>query len=435
MKTSRTIILLLSLFAVAASHAQAWSDAYAQAMNAVRSQKWSEARTEFQKAIALRAEDQSDPTRLPGPITERRVWRSGAPYSANFGAAYAGIKMTMTMADDQSKADLTRTVAGEFETLLAKGQQSSETYYFLAMAYTNLRDVQKSQDLEKRYKALGGKFTWKVDAEILSPEDVSAIAALSGTPAGGTTNPGNGGNPIQPAAKLENKYALLIGNSDSRIKDQGLPFAANDVQMIREALIQFAGYEEKNVDMVTNGTAAQMKAAAEAMAERVDADSTIFLYFTGVGSNLDGKDYLAGVDSSSMVESATMYAKSELYQLFIKKGCKIFAFFQVNRPSNSGFYFGKEEPRFGQIAQTQATLPMSSVGSVVRGGTQVGLFTDAICGVIRQFHSNNIPIYEFGWQVFYYMRGGRTPGANGTGGSQQMTLPVVINMDPERTGF
>lgn len=81
----------------------------------------------------------------------------------------------------------------------------------------------------------------------------------------------------------------------------------------------------------------------------------------------------------------------------------------------------------GSIAQTQATIPNVSVYSVVRNGQEVGLFSDAIGGVLGEFKFNQVPITEFGWRVFDWMRGGRN-GDSGTGSQQVMTLPVIVNM-------
>ncbi len=433
MKFSRTILSILLIVTSVSAFAQAWSDAYNEGLGNIRTQKWTEARASFQKAAAVRGEDQSNGTRLPGPITEQRFWRNGSPYSPNFAAAYTGLKAAELITDEAPKMALTRQVASEFEALLSKGQLSNETFYFLAMSYANLRDVSKQQELEARYKESSAKLNWKVDGELIIPEDKSAIAALAGGASSGNGGTIIGANPTAPTARLSNKYALVIGNSDTRFDTFKLPFGATDSMLMREKLVQFSGYDEKNVDVVTNATAAQIRAAASALAQRVTPESTVFIYYSGGGANLDGKDFLAGVETSSATDSSTMVPKGELYSMFIKNGCTIFAFFQVNRPVVSGRYFGMEVPMVGAIAQTQATLPGGTIGSIVRNGQPVGLFTDAMCGVITEFRSNRIPIQEFGWRVFDWMRGGRN-GNSGTGSTQTMTLPILNNLD-DRSGF
>lgn len=433
MKFSRTIFVLLAIAVASISMAQAWSDAYGQALKDVRDGKWMDARANFQKAVSLRGEDQSTPTRLPGPATEQRVWRNGAPYSPNFGAAYTGFKAAVASTSDQERSELMRQVANEFEAIIAKDQNSRESFYFLAQAYASLRDVAKQRDLEAKFAQVGSNLKWKVDGEIIAPEDRASLDQLGGgtssNNSGTVVNPGTGpnGTVLTPAATRVDKYALLVGNSECKLDNLKVPFAASDVMMLREKLVTFSGYQESNVDVVTNATAAQLRASAQAMADRVPVGATVFIFFSGAGANLDGKDFLAGVDTAAPTDSASMLAKSELYKMFMSKGCKIFAFYQVNRPTIAGRYFGMETPMVGAIAQTQATLPNDRVNSIVRNGAEVGLFTDAISGVLSEFRSNQVPIMEFGWRIFNWMRGGRN-GESGAGSMQTMTLPVIVNM-------
>lgn len=435
MKFSRTILALtLALFTVL-SYAQAWSDAYSTGLRAAKDGNWGAARAAFQQAVSLRGEDFSSATRLPGPVTEQRVWRGGAPYSANFGAAYAGFKAAQGITDDAEKQALLNTVAAEFEALLARNQMSRESFFFLAQTYAATRNVQKQQELEGKFRNQNGRFPWRIDAEIIAPEDRAAIDQLYG-PAmqpmpDGSIRPAQNGpsSPLVnvPAAVRAEKFALLIGNSETQLGDLKVPFAATDAMLLRERLMQFSGYDERNIDVVANATAAQMLESAKALADRVPVGATVFIFFSGVGANLDGRDFLAGVDTASGTDSATMLAKQELYRLFMAKGCKIFAFFQTHRPVQNGRFFGQETPMVGAIAQTQATIPGGKVSSINVGGNPVGLFTDAIGGVLGEFRSNQVPIMEFGWRVFNWMRGGRN-GESGTGSSQTMTLPVIVNM-------
>lgn len=434
MKLSRTICVLLAVATAALSFAQAWSDAYDAGLKNVKDGLWAEARTDFLRAVALRGEDQSSPTRLPGPATEQRVWRNGSPYSPNFGAAYAGLKSAMSTTSDAERTALLRQVANELESIIAKEQHSREAYFFLAQVYANLRDVAKQRALEDKYAVNAEKLKWKIDPELLVPEDRATIEQLAGGGQGGatvnagSTSQGNqGGTIVAPAATRIDKFAFLVGNSEGAIDSLKIPFAASDALLLREKLVTFCGYHESNIDIVQNGTAAQIRASAEALAQRVEVGSTVFIFFSGAGVNLDGRDFLAGIDSSSATDSASMFAKSDLYRMFMSKGCKIFAFFQTNRPTMAGRYFGMETPMVGAIAQTQATLPNQSVNSIVRAGGQVGLFTDALAGAMSEFRSNQVPIMEFGWRVFNWMRGGRS-GESGAGSVQTMTLPVIVNM-------
>lgn len=432
-------------FAVIAAiaSAQTWMSAYEDGLAKARRGEWSEARASFKQAIAYRAEDFAKATNLPGPATERRVWRSGAPYSPNFLAAYAGFRWAQTQSESSERTQLLNAVASEFEALIAKKQYSYETFYFLNITYSMLNDSGRRIKLEEQFGQLAGQMAWKVDTEVVSPEEVAAIAQMAGRDVSEpvVTNPagdpprtvGNTSNPpmISTAgarvAVVPTKYALIIGNSETRLESLGVPFASDDAQFVRESLMTNAGYGESNIDLVLNATREQMLSSARALADRLPEGATVLIFYSGPGANLDGKDYLAGVDTASATDSSTMLAKAELYKLFMAKGARIFAFFQVHRPITSGRYFGMEVPIVGSIAQMQATIPGDMVQSYVKGGKTRGLFADAMAGAMAEFKSNRIPIQEFGWQVFNYIRKGDT-GTQAGSSRQTPTLPYLTNM-------
>lgn len=423
--------------------AQGWSEAYEKGLSDARAGNWEEARKAFKQAAAYRPEDQSGATNLPGPVTERRQWRNGAAYSPNFLAAYAEYRVGSALSG-AAQAGHYQTAAAEWETLHAKGQFSPESFYFLNVVYVSLGDTEKRLKLNERFAAVRSRIGFRVDTEPLTPQESAAVANMMGissdpgvkppttTPTRPTaTNPGN---PAAPApamgtrvAQLPNKYALVIGNSVSRIPGREVPFSSDDAQRVREALTMSAGYAEPNVDLVLNATAAQILASAKALADRIPEGATVFLYFSGAGVNLDGKDYLAGVDTDSATDSSSMVAKAELYRLFMAKRAQVFGFFQANRPMVSGRYFGAEVPMFGFVAQCQATMPGESVFSVVRNGKATGIYTDAMIATLEEFHTNQIPIMEFGWQLFYRIRRGDT-GTTGGSSHQTPTLPVLTNL-------
>jgi len=237
-------------------------------------------------------------------------------------------------------------------------------------------------------------------------------------------------NPVPiagPVLSVATKYALVIGNSESRLDQAAPTFGASDALLFRESLVQFAGYPETNVDLVINGSSAQILASAKALAERVPEGATVLVYFTGVGTNLEGKDYLAGIDSALATDTSTLVAKMDIFRLFMAKGARIFSFFQVSRPVLSGRYFGMEVPMIGAISQMQGTIPGGSINSMIRGGKESGLFTEAASATFREFRSGRVPIVEFAWSVFGRMQRGET-GTTGGGSFQVPTLPVITNM-------
>jgi len=444
-----TLVLMVGL-----AFGQGWSQAYEKGLAEAKAGNWASARASFKQAAAYRTEDVPNPTNLPGPATERRQWRNGAPYSPNFLSAYSAYRIGAGMAGN-ARAEQFRTAASEMEALLAKGQLSAESFYYLNAIYVALGDTEKRVKLDERFSASAGKLNFKVDTEPLAPEEVSAVAEMMSqaapvvtqppiTTPPGVTNPGN--PPSNPPALPSNpgtigtpglgtrvpivgsKYALVIGNSESKIANMAVPFSSEDAQRVREGLAMNAGYPEENIDLVLNATASQIMASARAMAERISNDATIFIYFSGTGVNIDGKDYLAGVDSESATDSSSMVAKGELLKVFMDKGARVFSFFQVHRTMTSpGRYFGMEVPLFGRLAQAQATMPGEMVHSFVKDGRTVGIYTDALVASLQEFRTNQVPILEFGWQVFYRMRRGGA-GNDGGGSRQTPTLPVVTNL-------
>ncbi|MCW5937584.1 MAG: caspase family protein [Fimbriimonadaceae bacterium] len=434
--------------ASALAHGQAWNDAYQRALAAARSQNWMAARDAFQEAIAIRPEDQAGPTVLPGSVTEPVRWRDGSPYSPNFGFAYANYKLAMAASGDD-RNDFLNVAATTFETLLAKGQASSATYYFLNRVYGEQGRPDKQRNLEEALKQTGA--AWRVDTEFVAPEEKASV--VSATPAeikpnepikaGATTTPGGiltpkvaaestalvGRVPIVPT-----KFALIIGNGQGNIEGAGLSFASSDAMFLRDAIVQNAGYDEKNVELIVDATADQMRIAAAALAERMPADAKLMVFFTGVGVNIDGRDYLAGIDATMTTDTSHMLSKQEMYGMFLSKGAQVFAFFQTNRPVVGGRYFGQEYPLVGAISQAHATSPDAQCFATQSEGRLIGVYTKAFVDVVGTLRSNNIIIGEFGWQVFNAVRGG-LPGQRDGGGSVQVpSLPVVRYMSPS-AGF
>lgn len=438
MRRSGTIVTLL-LLAVGVAAGQSWNSAYEDALAATRKGEWDKARASFKQAAAYRTEDVSTTTFLPGPASERKKWRNGAPYSPNFSAAYCSYRLAFATNDPPQRSAHFKVAAAEFETLIAKGQLSYETFYFLNACFAALGDTAKRLALDEKFAASAGKITWKVDTEIVSPEELAMIAQTVGggqpSDPGATTTPvgtGPGGTGTPPAAgtrvpPIATKYALIVGNSESKLEGLGVPFSADDAQVMREALILNAGYLPENVDLVVNATSAQLNASAKALADRLPDGATLFIYFSGVGVNVGGKDYLAGVDTTNPADTSSMTSKTELYEMFMGKGARVFAFFQAHRPISAGRYFGMEVPMVGAIAQTQATMPGQNVYSAVRNGKAVGLFTASITSVLNDLRANRIPILEFGWQVFYSIRNAGT-GSLGGSSRQTPTLPVLTNL-------
>lgn len=447
---SRFVLACVLALAGVVANAQSWMTAYESGLTAARAGNWAAARAAFQQAAAYRTEDTANPTNLPGPVTERKLWRNGAPYSPNFLAAYAEYRLAAAAPNASDAKPTYQTAATEFEALLTKGQQSAAAYYYLEQIYTKLGDTEKRMDLEARFAK--AKPTFRVDTEVVAPEDLSAMnRSAGGSPTTGqgptittikagsgdtTTTTGGaptiGGSPaVGPVATIPTKYALIIGNSAGQ-GASAINFGAEDAQLVREALVQDAGYAEANVDLVLNATKDQIMASAKALADRVPENATIFIFFAGNGVNIGGKDYLAGVDTTSSTDVSTMVPKLDVYRLFMTKGAKIFAFFEAPRPIVNGYYFGQEIPLVGMVAQTQSTIPGETIYSIQRDGKTNGIFGEALASTLTSIRSNHIPITEFGWHVFNRIRGGAGRSSGG-GGTQIPTLPVLTHVGPDES--
>ena len=446
----RIVATFLTAFVAAMSFSQAWKADYEKGLAAAKSGEWNAARVAFQSATTTRPNDSSDATPLPGPITERRQWRNGAPYSPNFLAAYSGYQSAIAQADAPSRIDLLKTVATEFETLFSRNMAGPTAMVVLSDIYSRLGDSGKRQTLAQK----GWNRKWKEDLEVVSPElraltDTAAGASLVGPGAvNPNVNPGNGTGiqPINPSnlnsnplpvgvvvapssllggtPTLSNKFALIIGNGQGRFAEAKIDFANDDALKVREDLQSYGGYPAENIEVAINATAQGIRAAAKALASRMSPRSTVLIYFTGAGVNLNGVDYLAGVDAESMTDLANLVPKTEIFNTFVEKESSIFSFFQSNRPIVNGRYFGSSYPVIGQISQTQATQADGTISFAVRDGRKIGLYTDAFCAVLRDFKSNQIPVNEFCWQVFYRLRRGDNGTVSGSS-AQVPTLPVL----------
>lgn len=484
--------------------AQAWDSAYRKGLEYAASGQWAAARGAFQAAASERREDVESPISLPGPISEPRRWRDGAPYSPNFAAAYAGLKQALALPSSEARTALLSAVAGEFEEQLAKGRKSAATAFFLASTYRSLGRAEDLSALQPQMDPAQLKF--RVD---LAPVDAADRAALEGsgllgrepggsTPVeppqptnviGGVTNPPVTNPPVtnppvtnppvtnppvttppggtgevevvppavvpppatttppgqsrlikaedltRPAATpvgivqaLPDKFALLIGNSESRLLGEGVASSASDVMRLRDTLVNACGYLPENVDVITEATAEQMRRATSALAERLPPGATVFVFYSGPGLDIEGKDYLAGIDADLPSDSSLMFAKSELYRTLLERGAIVFAFFQVSRRIDTGRYFGMEIPEVGPVSQHHGTQMGDDARTLLREGAPVGIYADAMVRVLEKLRSNRVPIREFAWQVFDMMRGGGSRGSEGSGSSQVATLPVLRNM-------
>ena len=427
----RVITGIVGLALAGFAFGQSWTSSYDSGLKAAKAGKWEEARKSFQQAKAFRPDDTDKATMLPGPVTEQRKWRNGVPYSPNFLAAYSSYRRGLEV-KAESVGDYFKTAADELEALIAKKQVSREAVYVLYSIYGKLNQSDKKQALASKI----AQPNWKVDNEVLAPEELSALnnGAANTSGNGGiigvidagklTTNTTNSGTPGGPVPVLSNKYALIISNGDNKLPGQQLPHAVEDANLLKDTLSTNSGYDPANIVVLTNVTAAKILEAAKDLAAKMPAEGTLFFFYTGAGANVDDRDWLAGVNTEIATDTSSMVRKSDIFLPFSQKGVSVYAFYQVPRPSVGGHFFGEEEPKSGRISQMQSTMAGDTIFSIYRGGKMVGVFADAVSQVLTELHSNAVPIGDFGWAVFYKIRQGTT-GESGGGSKQTPTLPTL----------
>jgi len=102
----------------------------------------------------------------------------------------------------------------------------------------------------------------------------------------------------------QNKHALLIGISDyHNTKYQSLEGPLNDIELVREALIDRFGFEDKNILMVINEQATHtgLKKILFSFANRVTSGDFVYIHYSGHGSftkDLNGDENRSGLDQT-----------------------------------------------------------------------------------------------------------------------------------------
>jgi tetratricopeptide (TPR) repeat protein len=419
------LLLLVPLFATA----QAWVKPYENGLLAAKQGRWADARTYFEEALSKRAEDTDRPSQVGESVASRRPWRAGAPYTPNFAVAYSNFKLAAEESDPTKRTEYLNAAIAGFQSLVDKKQISIDTLVLLAAAYQAVGNKAAAATVEKQLASLDPTKAFKVDREVLEQGDLAAMAMFgegtSGQDPGSieSLQPGVGSRTgIVPV--IETKYALLIGNSQG----SNQPFAEHDVEHLSEALNRHAGYAMDNIIVLKNVSCESLMEQAKALAERMPENATLFLFFSGAGVHdvKTGKDYLACTDTPSMTAYSNMIGKLELYNVFVSKGTSIFAFFQVDRPlGQGGKHFGLEVPIVGRIAQSHGCAPGERSFGVQVDGKPQGVYATAMSRVLGEMRSNVIPVLDFQWNVFYKVRSG---AADGGGGAQTPTLPVVSSL-------
>ena len=105
------------------------------------------------------------------------------------------------------------------------------------------------------------------------------------------------------------RKALLIGNADYKAKRAELANPVRDVRLLSKAL-QEAGFR---TTIVKNATELKLKKALNRFAESLTARDDAFVYYSGHGIAIDGKNYLLGVEFRATNPVDALARHSDIY--------------------------------------------------------------------------------------------------------------------------
>src|SRR5262245_27836423 len=82
-------------------------------------------------------------------------------------------------------------------------------------------------------------------------------------------------------------YAIVVGSNSGGPGQSDLRFAEDDARRVGKLLVELGGYSAENVDIVAHPTPDQLRAHIDAIAKKLDADTTagrpsrVFFYYSG----------------------------------------------------------------------------------------------------------------------------------------------------------
>jgi hypothetical protein len=124
-----------------------------------------------------------------------------------------------------------------------------------------------------------------------------------------------------PAARAarQNRYAVVVGIEQYRGKLPKADFAAHDAKVMGTYLTKTMGFSEENVAVLVNEQATRTdieKYLEHWLPNRVEKDSTVFIYYSGHGAPnaKTGDAYLVPYDGDPAFVDATGYPLKRLYE-------------------------------------------------------------------------------------------------------------------------
>jgi len=413
-----------------------WVLAYSQGLAAAKAGNWTAARAAFQSAAQSRAGDLSGATVFDEGPTRKIQWRKGAPYSPNFGAAYAEYRLAMASSDPAAAKAMYETAAAELNALRQKGGASVAVYYVLQAAYAAAGQSPKQEEVQKELglKRDQGLLTFRVDTEVMTSEDLVAARTLDGSQ-GAVTTVGN--QPATPGDRIPfnaNKYAVLIGVTKYNGYFADVPNAVIDCNMLAESLTKNAGYAPDHILVLAEPTYEQMLTGITNFVSKLPPEATVFFFYAGAGvvNPTDKADYLvpSGVTSATAYE--TYVKKTDLLAVLAPKANYTIAFFEVDRlaDANKNFW-GSSRPEYGSFALANACLEGQRSLAQVTSKGWTGLFAAAGTRALNLMRGAKINAKEFIFKVNEEILDQNSSSDRGQ--SQTPTLPMNTLLGDETT--
>jgi hypothetical protein len=133
--------------------------------------------------------------------------------------------------------------------------------------------------------------------------------------------------PLLKVQKNQSAYAVVIGIEDYRQKLPKADFALQDARLVTDYLIKAMGYPEENVVTLLNDHASNVDLAKyfeKWLANNIDKDSTVFVYYSGHGAPnpKTGDAYLVPYDGDPSFIDQTGYSLKRMYDALGKLPAK-----------------------------------------------------------------------------------------------------------------
>ena len=141
---------------------------------------------------------------------------------------------------------------------------------------------------------------------------------------------------IPTNTKVDNRYAIVIGNEDyqsyqrSLNAEQNVDYAVNDAKVFKEYCLKTFGVKEENLDFITNATAGAMNQKFNKvikLMEKIGPQAELIVYYAGHGfpDEITKEPYLVPVDVSGTDLSAAIKLE-DFYRDLGNTGAKVTVF-------------------------------------------------------------------------------------------------------------